>query len=199
MAKENPLRSSTKHTCSTSDVVQYEFRGYPCTVVHGLTKDPVGEGRGDVNRYAFVTRVPRKHIDILGQHRCCKLGTMRWRCSANIAMGIHRAWDASGVYEKCDGCSTASIEAGVEVGVGKGSGGKLPPLSIYREVTRSGCIMEVMRSSRWLNNKRTQIRPSRGVLVKCLVVARVICSTRTVGRMVGCQLLVVDQSGSASN
>ena len=116
-AAQNPFRFSTKRTDPTTDLVLYEYRAYSPALGRWLSRDPIGE-RGGKNLCVLVGNDPRNHVDFLGFYSCRRLGKISWGYSANIATGIYVGWDASGEVEKCGCCYTATIDLGVEVGIG---------------------------------------------------------------------------------
>ena len=116
-ANQNPFRFSTKRTCNITELVLYEYLAYYSSLGRWLSRDPMGE-RVERNLYVLVGNDPGNSVDVFGLYPCRKLGKISWGYSANIATGIYVGWDASGDVEKCGCCYTATIDLGVEVGIG---------------------------------------------------------------------------------
>ena len=66
MAKNNPLRFSTKYQDDESDLLYYGYRYYKTSTGTWLSRDPIEE-KGGINLYGFVRNDPVDKIDAKGK------------------------------------------------------------------------------------------------------------------------------------
>ena len=102
VARDNPIRFSTKVQDDETGLIVYTFRLYSPTLERWLSRDPLGEA-GSLNNYAFCENDPLNSYDYLGMS--CDLRSVVMKAAKNAAIRFGEIWAA----KKAVGIATKQI------------------------------------------------------------------------------------------